>query len=71
MSEDTLKQFLVSYIVDKLTGYLMEDRHVKLEQALDLIYSSRTYDLLQDKEADLTADSPSYIYGLLTAELNG
>jgi hypothetical protein len=71
MSEDTLKQFLVSYIVDKLTGYLMEDRHVTLEQALDLIYSSRIYDLLQDKEADLTADSPSYIYGLLTVELNG
>ena len=35
----------------------------------DTIYASRVYDLLQDRAADLTADSPAYIYELLKDEL--
>lgn len=70
MSEETQREFLVNYAIDKLTAFLMEDNHIPLEQALDTIYSSRIYDLLQDKAADLTADSPAYLYELLKDEIN-
>lgn len=69
MSEETRTQFLVNYAIDKLTAFLMEDRDILLEQALDIIYTSRVYELLQDRAAGLTADSPAYIYELLKDEL--
>lgn len=69
MSEEQQKQFLVNYAVDQLTAFLMEDQNISLEQALDTVYTSRVYDLLQDKAADLTADSPAYIYELLKDEV--
>lgn len=69
MSEETRIEFLKNYAIDKLTAFLMEDRHVSLEHALDTVYASRIYDLLQDRAADLTADSPAYIYELLKDEL--
>lgn len=68
MSEETRTQFLVNYAIDKLTAFLMEDRDISLEQALDIVYTSRVYELLQDRAADLTADSPAYIYELLKDE---
>ena len=71
MREEIRTQFLVNYAIDKLTAFLMEDRNISLEQALDIIYTSRVYELLQNKAADLTADSPAYIYELLKDELTG
>lgn len=69
MSEETQRQFLINYAIDQMTAFLIEDRHISLEQALDLIYSSRIYDLLQDDTINLTENSPSYIYELLKQEL--
>lgn len=69
MSDENRRSFLVNYIVDKLTAFLVEDRGLSLEHALDIIYSSKTYELLQDEKADLTTDSPSYVYELLKAEI--
>lgn len=69
MSEETRTQFLVNYAIDKLTAFLMEDRDISLEQALDIIYTSRVFELLQDRAAGLTADSPAYIYELLKDEI--
>lgn len=47
----------------------MEDCHITLGQALDIIYSSRVYDLLQDDTVDLASNSPAYIYELLKQEI--
>ena len=68
MSQDKQRQFLVNYAVDQMTAFLIEDRHISLGQALDIIYNSRVYDLLLDESTDLTSDSPSYIYELLKQE---
>lgn len=69
MNNAAKRQFLVNYAIDQMTAFLIEDRNISLEQALDLIYSSRVYDLLQDKDIELTSNSPSYIYELLKQEL--
>lgn len=68
MSTDKQRQFLVNYAVDQMTAYLIEDSHISLGQALDIIYNSRVYDLLLDESTVLTSDSPSYIYELLKQE---
>ena len=70
MREETQRQFLIDYAIDQMTAFLIEDRHISLEQALNIVYSSRVYDLLQDETADLTANSPSFIYELLKQELH-
>ena len=69
MSDENRRNFLVNYAVDQLTVFLMEDLHIKLGSALEIIYSSRIYDLLQDRSAGLTTESPSYIYELLKKEI--
>ena len=69
MSEGAQRQFLIDYAIDQMTSFLIEDRNIPLEQALDIVYSSRIYDLLQDETAGLTSNSPAYIYELLKQEL--
>ena len=69
MSDENRRNFLVNYAVDQLTAFLMEDLQIKLGSALEIIYSSRIYDLLQDQSAGLTTESPSYIYELLKKEI--
>lgn len=69
MSDETRRQFLIDYAIDQMTAFLIEDRHISLEEALNIVYSSRVYDLLQDETADLTSNSPAYIYELLKQEL--
>lgn len=69
MSEGAQRQFLIDYAIDQMTSFLIEDRKIPLEQALDIVYSSRLYDLLQDETAGLTSNSPAYIYELLKQEL--
>ena len=69
MSEGAQRQFLIDYAIDQMTSFLIEDRKIPLEQALDIVYSSRIYDLLQDETAGLTSNSPAYIDELLKQEL--
>ena len=43
----------------------MQDYNISIEQALDFIYNSDTYQKLNDKETGLYVESPAYIYQLL------
>lgn len=61
-------EYLVAYIVDKMTQYLMADFNLDAISALNVIYNSKVYDLVQDKENELYVQSPSYIYELLKKE---
>ncbi|MBQ7517962.1 MAG: hypothetical protein IJU13_06010 [Bacteroidales bacterium] len=70
MSEERRKDFLVNYIVDQLTVFVMEDYRISLDRALELVYTSRLYGLLLDEEADLTSESPSYLYEILKKEMH-
>lgn len=69
MSEKQIQEFLVNRIIDQLTTFLVEDEGVGISEALEKVYSSHTYDLLQIKEGDLYSQSPSYVYELLKKEL--
>lgn len=69
MSENQIQDYLVNRIVDQLTTFLIEDKGVSISEALEKVYSSHVYDLLQIKEGDLFSQSPSYVYELLKKEL--
>ena len=69
MSNESRREFLVNYIVDQLVKYLIEDNEMPIEQALNLVYTSRTFTVLNDLEAGIACESPDYIYELLKREI--
>ena len=69
MSEKQIQDYLVNRIVDQLTTFLIEDESIGISEALEKVYSSHVYDLLQIKEGDLFSQSPSYVYEMLKKEL--
>ncbi len=69
MSEKQIQDYLVNRIVDQLTTFLIEDEGMGISEALETVYSSHVYDLLQIKEGDLFSQSPSYVYELLKKKL--
>ena len=68
MSEQQQTQFLISYAIDRLTEYLIEDHNLTISQALQFVFNSETFEKLQETENGLYAQSPSYIYELLDRE---
>ena len=65
MTAQVKRDFLIAYIVDRLTEYLIEDNNIGLDDALKLIYRSNVYQQLLDVEGELYIQSPSYVYELL------
>lgn len=61
---------LIDYVINEMTKYLMEDYDYSLEKALDVVYSSKTVELLQIKEGELYVQSPAYVYDMLLQELH-
>lgn len=62
--------FLTNRIVDKLTEFIVNDYDIEIASALKIVYQSKIYQLLQDKDGDLYSQSPSYIYELLKPEID-
>ena len=62
------QEYLISHIVDKMANYLIEDFHLDIPSALNVIYTSDTYRILSDTENDLYSQSPSYVYEWLKQE---
>ena len=65
MTAQAKREFLIAYIVDRLTEYLMEDNNISLDQALKLVYRSNVYQQLLNVDGELYIQSPSYVYELL------
>ncbi|MBQ8603094.1 MAG: hypothetical protein IJ413_11250 [Bacteroides sp.] len=52
-----------------LAVMLVEDHHISIPEALDILYNSETYEKLQDKRTGLYFQSPVYVYDFLQNEL--
>ena len=65
MTAQAKREFLIAYIVDRLTEYLIEDNNISLDQALKLVYRSNVYQQLLNVDGELYIQSPSYVYELL------
>ena len=62
---------LTEAITQEIIGFLMEDRSLELDEAMNLLYNAELFDKLQDAETGLYLESSAYVYELLKDELTG
>jgi hypothetical protein len=62
-------QTMIETAIGLSAEYLVEDRGMSVEDALDAVYNSAVYDRLLDRSTELYRESPAYIYEMLKSEL--
>ena len=63
------KQLLKDELSVEITGFLVDDYKYSPEEAIDVLYTSETFDRLQDDATGLYYQSPGYVYSFLQNEL--
>ncbi len=62
-------QLLKDDLSTELAGYLVDDYHCTPQEAIDILYTSETFERLQDDNTGLYYQSPGYVYSFLQNEL--
>ena len=62
-------QLLKDDLSSELAGYLVDDYHYTPQEAIDVLYTSETFERLQDNATGLYYQSPGYVYLFLQNEL--
>lgn len=62
-------EFMSHCMAVELTAILMEEKKMSLQEALNVLYNSWTYEKLSDPESHLYFQSPGYVYSFLEDEL--
>ena len=62
-------QLMKDELTIELVGYLLDDYHYTPEEAIDVVYTSETFERLQDDTTGLYYQSPGYVYSFLKNEL--
>lgn len=63
-----IADFLIDHIISDMTRFLMDDYGYSMEQAMEVIYTSKMVESLTDEDTELYVQSPSYNYELLIKE---
>lgn len=53
----------------ELIALLVKDYHISLDQAMDVLYNSKTFNRLEDEETGLYFQNPGYVYSFIQSEL--
>ncbi len=61
-------QYLIDSNLEYVTSFLISDRKIGLEEALNVVYNSAWFQSLNDCETGLYFQSPYYNYELLKEE---
>jgi len=61
--------YLVECITQDLIQYLIEDNQISIEEAMDIVYNSKTFEQLNDFGTHLYYESSSYVYECLKEEI--
>ena len=62
-------QMLKDELTTELAGFLVDDYHYTPQEAIDVLYTSETFERLQDNATGLYYQSPGYVYSFLQNEL--
>ena len=62
-------QIMKDDITTELVENLINDFHYRMPDALDVLYTSDTFERLQDNETGLYYQSPGYVYSFLQGEV--
>lgn len=68
MTKEQQTEYMINFIIDEMTKYLMTDYNLDMPTALNIIYNSQAMKLLQNKETELYSQSPGYVYAILQRE---
>ena len=63
------RQLLRDELSVEIAGFLVDDYKYSSEEAIDVLYTSETFDRLQDDATGLYYQSPGYVYSFLQNEL--
>ena len=61
--------FMIETLTRELIARLMEERHLSMREAMDVVYQSKTYTALNNLNTGLYFLSPAYVYDVLEQEL--
>lgn len=62
-------QLLKDDLSVELSGFLMDDFHYTPQESIDVLYTSETFERLQDNNTGLYYQSAGYVYSFLLNEL--
>ena len=63
--------FMVETLTRELITRLMEERSLTMREAMDIVYNSKTYTVLNNLDSGLYFQSPAYVYDVLEEEIDG
>ena len=63
--------FMVETLTRELITRLMEERSLTMREAMDIVYNSKTYTVLNNLDTGLYFQSPAYVYDVLEEEIGG
>ena len=62
-------QLIKDDLCTELTGFLVDEYHYSPQEAIDVLYTSETFERIQDNSTGLYYQSPGYVYSFLHNEL--
>ncbi|MBQ8823366.1 MAG: hypothetical protein IJZ82_12045 [Lachnospiraceae bacterium] len=60
---------MIEYTTQEVVRYLIEDKGISMEQALELFFMSEVFEKLNDIETGLYLEGSAYIYEMLKREI--
>ena len=68
--EEQDRQFQIECLTNELIAMLMEERGLTMEQAMDAVYGSHTYEKVERPNTGLYYQGAVYVMDMLREELN-
>ena len=68
--EEQSKQFQIECLTNELVTMLMEEKGLTIEQALDTVYNSHTYEKVERTRTGLYYQGAVYVMDMLREELD-
>ena len=68
--EEQSKQFQIECLTNELVTMLMEERDLTMEQAMDIVYGSHTFEKVEKSSTGLYYQRDVYVMDRLREELN-
>ncbi len=62
-------KFLTDLNIQEIIAFIVEDKKIEYDEAIDLFYKSATFEKLTDKYTGLYRESAAYVYELFKNEL--
>ena len=63
------REKLMEFTTQRIIQYLMHDRDMEVDEAMNLFYNSTVFEKLHDEETGLYQEGPLYVYDLLKNEI--